>query len=249
MFVGRTYYKDTEKALKEWLKACAAGGPEKCSFSALGGETAEGISAKIEEMLSAAYHSGSTTLTFSEIAINVYHALYSTSGWTQLSEYLTTIAQQPGDSSLALRNRSIQRRGQEDFLNIINGVDMAIYCGDSIDLEGSTTEDMLKAIAETSQTTSPHFASVFFAEYICHRWTTRAAERLSEPLKKPKNAILVIGNDFDPITPLSSARRVASSELLGEKARLVRLKGIGHTSGKSLYVHASYKLTFFDRLK
>ncbi|CAG8625997.1 13714_t:CDS:2, partial [Acaulospora colombiana] len=47
---------------------------------------------------------------------------------------------------------------------------------------------------------------------------------------KPKNVVLIIGNTEDPTTPYSSARTLASSKHLGNKARLVKYHTLGHTS-------------------
>ncbi|KAG8773581.1 hypothetical protein FRC15_001922 [Serendipita sp. 397] len=66
---------------------------------------------------------------------------------------------------------------------------------------------------------------------LCHKWTSRAVERLPQKINKPpKNVVLVLGNMGDPITPYYSARRLASSDQLGTKARLVLLKSIGHST-------------------
>lgn len=61
----------------------------------------------------------------------------------------------------------------------------------------------------------------------CHGWTARAAERYLGPWGKPTSApVLVIGNTYDPATPLASSVRMAQ-ELAD--AHLVIVHGFGHT--------------------
>ncbi|PVF95170.1 hypothetical protein CPB86DRAFT_711744 [Serendipita vermifera] len=116
--------------------------------------------------------------------------------------------------------------------NILSMLMHAIFCGDAIDLRGQTTKDLFQKTVKAAQTVSPNFApqtEISFRGF-CHRWTTRAVERLPKKINvKPKNVVLVIGNSEDPITPYSSAKSLASSAHLGNKARLVKYNVLGHT--------------------
>ncbi|CAG8755906.1 3144_t:CDS:2, partial [Acaulospora colombiana] len=76
-------------------------------------------------------------------------------------------------------------------------------------------------------------ASIQYADHFCHRYTSRGVERYSGPWDvQPKNVVLVIGNQADPITPYRNAQLV--TRLLGSKARLVQQAGYGHTIRKHL---------------
>jgi hypothetical protein len=109
---------------------------------------------------------------------------------------------------------------------------VAIYCGDTADPIGATTNDVFNEIVRVSQTVSHKFGSNFNARFFCHRWSSRAVERYQGPFnKKPKNTVLVIGNQADPITPFRSARLVASAEYLDDRAHLIQQWDFGHTSG------------------
>ena len=108
---------------------------------------------------------------------------------------------------------------------------IAIFCGDSADPIGATTKDVFNEIVRVSQVVSHKFGSVFNVRFYCHRWSSRAVERYQGPFNnKPKNAVLVIGNQADPITPFRNAKLVASHQYLGSSARLVQQWDFGHTS-------------------
>lgn len=62
-----------------------------------------------------------------------------------------------------------------------------------------------------------------------YKWPARSVERLpSFRRQKLRNQILIIGNTWDPITPVASARFVA--DLLGDQAVVVEQLGFGHTT-------------------
>ena len=62
----------------------------------------------------------------------------------------------------------------------------------------------------------------------CSTWPVRSAHRYTGPWDRPTaNPVLVIGNTFDPATPLRGA--VAMTRELG-RARLLAVDGYGHTA-------------------
>jgi hypothetical protein len=106
-----------------------------------------------------------------------------------------------------------------------------ILCGDSADPIGATTKDVFNEIVRVSQVVSHKFGPLFSRRVFCHRWSSRAVERYQGPFnKKPKNIVLVIGNQADPITPFRSAKLVTSQDYLGNSARLVQQWDFGHAS-------------------
>lgn len=112
----------------------------------------------------------------------------------------------------------------------------AIACGDSQNTPSNyTTSTVFDIAIRASQTVSSHFGTVKSPKWFCHRWTTRAVERLNGKFdKRPKNVVLVIGNSLDPITPYAGAKAMAAKKRLGKMARLVQFNAIGHFSGESL---------------
>ncbi|PVF95980.1 hypothetical protein CPB86DRAFT_787541 [Serendipita vermifera] len=132
--------------------------------------------------------------------------------------------------------RSLDARQQFD--NVSDGYSWAgnytlvtIQCSDSVemDLDIVTTERIFEETIRISRTVWPLAASIIYSEHFCHRYTSRAVERYSGPWDvQPKNVVLVLGNQADPITPCRNAQLV--TRLLGKKARLIQQAGYGHST-------------------
>ncbi|KAG8721829.1 hypothetical protein FRC09_007308 [Ceratobasidium sp. 395] len=106
----------------------------------------------------------------------------------------------------------------------------AVTCADAVDAGGVETRDVFKMMVDVTNETSPLFGPCWGAAgFYCHKWPVRAVERYTGPWDNTlKNKIIVIGNEFDPITPFRSAESVAAA--LGDSAVLVQQKDYGHTS-------------------
>jgi pimeloyl-ACP methyl ester carboxylesterase len=63
---------------------------------------------------------------------------------------------------------------------------------------------------------------------ICSAWAPADPPVIRDVRRRVRTPILIIGNDFDSRTPLSSARRLA--DMLGMERSLVRYTGGGHTA-------------------
>lgn len=226
--------EDAEKAWHGWTEACAATKTDKCEYAAFGNGTAEGIDKFTNDLLTrlqANYTSGNGFVT---ITTRILDYLYHSGAWQALSYVLASWATgEPAVAAEVDKWKGITFPGYSPLTAALGLVRFAISCGDSIDLDGSTTEDALRELVRLSQTVSPKFGGLISGRSFCHRWTTRAVERLSGSMNvKPKNVVLVIGNSMDPITPFRAAKLVASAAHLGSQARLVRFEAIGHATGE-----------------
>lgn len=102
------------------------------------------------------------------------------------------------------------------------GRQLAVVCGESPNPE---TAAGFTAQVEASYARAGFSAWPFVAA--CQGWTARAADRYLGPWDHPTPVpVLVIGNTYDPATPLASSVRMAQ-ELAG--ARLLIVHGFGHT--------------------
>ncbi|CCA72947.1 hypothetical protein PIIN_06902 [Serendipita indica DSM 11827] len=241
-----------DQGLLMWAQACVAG-PASCTAAGLvQNATAELLLQEIDEVLDTAHRryngfAWTTGLINETVAMNadsysweylagiVRGALYNSRVWRVLAEGLVQITQ-------LQQNRTSKTTGPifpvwftpqyglvpDYFLDTIS---VAIYCSDTIDPAGETTEDLFRAYVKASQSISTLSAAIVSQNMRshCHKYTTRAIERLPQSMKKkPKNVVLVIGNTGDPITPFQSARRLSSSAFLGSQARLLQFNAAGH---------------------
>jgi pimeloyl-ACP methyl ester carboxylesterase len=106
-----------------------------------------------------------------------------------------------------------------------------IQCADTPEVQPDivTTPRVFEETIRIARSVWPLAAGIVSAEHFCHRYTPRAVERYSGPWDvAPKNVVLVIGNQADPVTPFRNSQLV--TRLLGGKGRLVQQAGYGHTS-------------------
>jgi pimeloyl-ACP methyl ester carboxylesterase len=84
---------------------------------------------------------------------------------------------------------------------------------------------------EANGALNPRFFGRFFIAStvsLCSAWAPADPPVIRDVRRRVRTPILIIGNDFDSRTPLSSARRLA--DMLGMERSLVRYTGGGHTA-------------------
>lgn len=95
--------------------------------------------------------------------------------------------------------------GWADESTSFNQAGLPIACGDSQrPPPGYTTSKLFNEIIQVSKTVSPHFGTLLTPRWACHEWRARAVERIGDIRGipddlsiKPKNVVLVIGNNVD----------------------------------------------------
>ncbi|KAG8843641.1 hypothetical protein FRC20_003902 [Serendipita sp. 405] len=247
--------------LKSWTEACA--GSTRCTFSARN-DTSETLLKRINTILETGYRNYDGTLpwdptvdtninalSYDIILQTIRSDLYRAPKKDNLGPFLRAVesaqSDTPGTSfkypfpttPFPLDWIPYSPSGQFALSeNILSHISLAILCGDIIDDSMTTTEDAFKETVRVSQSISRMFASltpIHSPRAMCHLWTSRAVERLPQPMTiRPKNTILIMNTMADPITPYDSAHRLASSSFFGGNSRLVRLNSIGHSTCKYL---------------
>ncbi|RPD70247.1 alpha/beta-hydrolase [Lentinus tigrinus ALCF2SS1-7] len=236
----------TDTIYKALITGCALTGPSGCAIASEGDGPLD-IDAKIQSLLMAAYDAtklnASIPLTSGDIRIQLFSEMYSPSDWSNfMNEELPQIIQivngeAPANTSQGLsrrfkdriRSNLLAKRSSNPDDNL-SFTSPAIDCADSVDLRGTTMEEVFKGIISTTQNTAHLFGSSWpILFYRCSFWPLRSVERYQGPFNKTlANKILVVSSILDPATPLPGAETVA--RLLGTSAVLVRQNGFGHTT-------------------
>ncbi len=112
----------------------------------------------------------------------------------------------------------------EDSATALVSGGFAIACNDSTSRRPGLDYLPLQGAAYAA---APRFGGVNFgiAPALCSAWPRPPVTPLSN--LRTRGSIVLLGNDFDPATPMTWSRNMAAS--LGSKALLVRYRGGGHT--------------------
>ncbi|KAJ3526199.1 hypothetical protein NM208_g11306 [Fusarium decemcellulare] len=105
---------------------------------------------------------------------------------------------------------------------------LGIRCGDKIPKASSLKE--LEPTFDLFRDETEWFPDIPWTYHVmtCAQWKMPARERYEGDFNvKTKNPLLVIGNDFDPVTPWTSAKNMSESF---QNAVALRHKGFGHLS-------------------
>ncbi|RPD63511.1 alpha/beta-hydrolase [Lentinus tigrinus ALCF2SS1-6] len=230
---------------KALITGCALTGPSGCAAASEGDGPLD-IDFKVQALIKTAYGAtklnASVPITSGDIRIELFSEMYTPADWSDaVNEVYPQIVQivngeAPANGTLRKRSKELIRRNplvgkrdsQPNDSPPYSGA--AIYCGDSVDLRGTTMEQVLKGIISTAQNVTHLFGSSWpVVFYQCSFWPVRSVERYQGPFNKTlANKILVASNILDPITPLPWAESVA--RLLEKDAVLVRQNGFGHTT-------------------
>ncbi|KAG8790101.1 hypothetical protein FRC19_004519 [Serendipita sp. 401] len=249
---------DIDFALKSWTEACA--GSNKCALSTRNDTSSSLLTKidtilntayeRYDGSIPVFNLSGIFTWPYDTATYAIQSSMYSTMASDDIGPLLAAIGQHQSNSNSTLLSGKVEPAymtlpmGRSPYSvmpiydtippDALSNIAFAVFCGDAIDDGSTTTEDAFKETVRISQSVSRIFGSLFPINSLrpmCHKWTPRAVERLPQKFnKQPKNVVLVMSTMGDPITPYYSARRLASSNMLGSKARLVRLNSIGHST-------------------
>ncbi|EIW63913.1 uncharacterized protein TRAVEDRAFT_41339 [Trametes versicolor FP-101664 SS1] len=233
---------DADKAYAGFITGCALAGPQGCSISSAEGHTAADIDTTIQAVLQQAHDAARKDASVPVTSASIRQALFAVmQAPAEAASFANTTwptlvagvaAESDAQQYLAPRGmRSVRRQGSEFQQNETRSfTEEAILCGDSIDPRGTNMTDVFEIIISASRNTSEMFSAGWPTSfYTCPFWPVRAVERYSGPFNKTlANKVMVVGNTFDPRTPLPEAEAVVG--FLGDSATLIQQHAFGHTS-------------------
>ncbi|KAG8960179.1 hypothetical protein FRC03_006972 [Tulasnella sp. 419] len=237
-------------ALQAFYDACAVAGPDLCAI-AKPNSTGATIRQWANDLIDTAYvgpRSETANITPTSIRSLLTNIASLPTMWEDLAGSLALYYYELHGitvNSTTVRKREVRHLGhsvltkrQEEFdypyASIISS-SYAIWCGDSADETGVSTTTVFNEITrvtkEVTNVVGP--LALTFTTSFCHIWKARAVERhYDQGSPRLANPVLVIGNTYDPITPLASARKLVSrlNAAGTRQAALIQHDGTGHLS-------------------
>jgi pimeloyl-ACP methyl ester carboxylesterase len=224
--------KNSMATLNEFFKFCDLAGPASCSLAGNSAmrfdQVAQGLKAK---PLTIFLPDGtSVELTYSLLIANSLNAMYNSSSWSNLANFVAFIEWQ---LSSEIIGQQFSRLHQDLGIDVASiPVDnsllgfSAVLCSDS---DNPVQEEFWPLWAATSEQQNGYFGRLWtWNSSICAHWTGSKKSRFTGPFnKKTKNPVLIASTLFDPATPYSGAQKVAR---LLPNSRLITFAGWGHTT-------------------
>jgi len=108
----------------------------------------------------------------------------------------------------------------------------SIVCADAADSNETSTRDVFDAILHAATYQSNFFGPMWPSEgaWPCHRWGTRAVERVRDYKVTPKHPVLLLANEHDPVTSIENAYEIMEHSYPEGAVGLGIRAGYGHGS-------------------
>ena len=212
-----------ETNLDDFLRWCVAHRP--CPLGSTEAAAQKGLDRLEAKVRAHPEPVGTRSLGAGEFFIGLASGFYSTTEWPGLRDALARAQRGSGAGLLAFSDELTERRANGSYSNLMES-NMAINC---VDRESPTSVQGFDAARADAQKASPHFGvDILYSSLPCAFWHVPPVEK-AHPVKAPgARSIVVVGTTHDPATPYADA--VALAHELAPAARLLTLKGAGHTA-------------------
>lgn len=223
------FYRDSavgaERTLDAFAADCAAAGA-RCALS--GGDGAavrhriDAVLARLRDHPVQLPGKPAQVLTYQLATDVLLNRLYVPAGWISTAWWLAAI------ESLEKGKPAVLPPHVMDDVSYDNGVDalFSVMCSDSA--VSHDPRAWPRQLGEADKV-APRFGRTrLYVTLACGSWPAASPDRYTGPFTaRTANPVLVIGNTYDPATPISGARELAS---LLPNSRLLTLNGYGHTA-------------------
>ncbi|KAK3315525.1 TAP-like protein-domain-containing protein [Apodospora peruviana] len=215
-----------DAAFRAILSECIAVGPAKCALATVN-STASELEATLIQLIE--------DFKANPIAVNttIINAMFVVQLYYIVIKYPSAIA-----NAAVHINYLLHRRNLTAVVDYYNGLQAGIAMGDDDSLWGIKCGDTIPRATELADVRPEveHMAksSEIFGSYLttlatqCAPWPFEAKERYLGDFKvKTKVPVLFVGNTYDPVTPVASARNMSASF---EGSVVLEQRGFGHAS-------------------
>ncbi|KAH8903629.1 TAP domain-containing protein [Coniochaeta sp. PMI_546] len=216
-------YVDTDKVFSGFVKGCVSA-PENCALAG-NNATAARLEKSLYDFLTHLKYNplvlASTVVDYSTVKGAIVNLLYSPGSWPLLASGLHGIITRNTTEVLEFKNLV------EGSINpLLNEFLAGIQCGDKAPRASDLTE-MLPFVHDLyDQSKFSDIQTMVFSW--CANWRFEAKERYAGDFHvKTRNPVLIIGNTYDPVTPLASALNVSHGF---EGSVVLQHDAYGHTS-------------------
>ncbi|KAK4145064.1 TAP-like protein-domain-containing protein [Dichotomopilus funicola] len=221
----------SDDTLVGFIRACFDN-PKKCPLTAVANSSDDALKAivgafeelKTEPLLIPAENADPVPITYSIANSLTLSTLYRPNSYQFLASILTAVIQKDTDALVA----AFSGLGSPSAIPQQAQAIMGIRCGDKIPREDKLSD--IEVVEQQFHETSKYFPGFGAGYYLyaCAQWSFKAKERYEGDFRvKTSSPLLFIGNTYDPITPLASARNMSAGF---EGSVVLHHDGFGHTS-------------------
>jgi pimeloyl-ACP methyl ester carboxylesterase len=219
------------KTLQGFLSLCDKGGPN-CAFS--DGNPKQRYDALAKRLLKEPAElpdgqGGTFVVTYQDLVAETLIAMYSTSAWPELANFLQALdtASDPDAAAAALKalHDRLAQREEQPYQQVLEGF-AGVWCADG---DNPAKVSAWAKAARAADRKYPYFGRIWnWGSSICAVWPGHDGDAYKGPFnRRTANAVLVVGNRSDPATRYQDA---VSTEKRLPRARLLTVEGWGHTS-------------------
>lgn len=215
-FLRQDSFAGADATLEQFLLRCGRAGVAVCPFAA---ESPKATVAKFDTLARQMRKNPSQKrggITYSELQDRTANGIYFTFAWLSLAQGLQQVwTDTPVAQTQSLATQRYAGPGQQ----------LGIVCSES----PNPSSKQLMATGDTATrrygVLGPYWTYVTSG---CSEWRAEAADPYTGPWdKRTASPILLIGNTYDPATPLSSTRYMHKAL---KRSRLLIMRGYGHTA-------------------
>ncbi|KAI0165228.1 alpha/beta-hydrolase [Hypoxylon sp. FL1284] len=205
---------------------------ENCALAQGNNKTGAQLEQEVWDLLETVkYHplvAGTNLLDYNAIKSYLVQQLYGSGGWSAAATLLNLVLTGQMDAVATLFDANGQANITDPIPSLSTYQSLAgIYCGDN-QVRTEKFEDFLPAVKKLYSTSKIIGDNAISAYSMCQQWKIVPKERYTGDFNvKTKSPVLFIGNTFDGLTPLKSAKNVSSTF---EGSALLTAEGYGHSS-------------------